>query len=117
MMIFGVMDTGSRLVLITFSSKVKRKYSVAGTYALCGIVLLASAVCQIYDVAPNAALALTFLGKFFISMNYALIYLYTGELYPTSCRSLGFAICSGVSRGVAIALPFVTDGKQSYGES
>ena len=115
MIIFGAMDTVSCLVLMSFNGKVRRKFSMAGTYSLCGLVLLSSAIFQIYGLDPKTALALTFLGKFFISMNFALIYLYTGELYPTTCRSLGFAICTGVARTLGIALPFVTDGELLYG--
>ena len=116
MMIFGALDTLSALILIAIASRVTRKHSMTGTYSLCGLVLLSSAIFQIYGLDPKTALALTFLGKFFISMNYALIYLYTGELYPTSCRSLGFAICTGIARSIGIRLPLITDGRSFFRE-
>ena len=57
------------------------------------------------------AVICSFIGKFAMSMNYSLLYLYTGELYPTSCRSLGFTICTAVGRISSIGLPFIVDGK------
>ena len=57
------------------------------------------------------AMACSSIGKFTIAMNFALLYLYTGELYPTSCRSVGFTICSGFARLSTIGLPYIIDGK------
>ena len=37
LIIFGAMDTAACLVLMMFSAKMQRKYSVAGTFALSGL--------------------------------------------------------------------------------
>merc|ERR1712106_880507 len=44
-------------------------------------------------------------GKFFSSACYSCIYIYSAELYPTSCRSTGFSCCVLSSRLATIVVP------------
>ena len=66
---------------------------------------------QKYESNELAITSLTFIGKYTASLTISLVYLYTAKLYPTSCRSLGFTICSGVDRTINTALSFIVNGK------
>ncbi len=46
-------------------------------------------------------------GKFFISVAYAVIYVYVAELFPSSVRSSGMSICITFGKTANIAAPFV----------
>jgi len=47
-------------------------------------------------------------GKFFASSNFAMVYMYTAELYPTLIRSTGVGTCSVMARiGGAIPAPYI----------
>lgn len=43
-----------------------------------------------------------------ISMSYATVYIYAGEIYPTKVRNLGIGVCSMMSRVGSMIAPFVT---------
>ena len=45
--------------------------------------------------------------KFCGSMNYGLIWLFTSELYPSSCRTTALALCAFISACIGAALPYM----------
>jgi len=61
-------------------------------------------------LAPGTILrtVLAMTGKFFASANFAIIYVYTAELYPTIIRSRGVGCCSVMARiGGSIPAPYI----------
>ena len=48
-------------------------------------------------------------GKFFVSCSFAIIYLYSGEVYPTVVRTIGLGTSSLVGRFGSILAPFVKE--------
>ena len=46
----------------------------------------------------------------FILACYSCIYIYSAELYPTSCRNTGFACCVLASRIAGIIVPKINQG-------
>jgi hypothetical protein len=48
------------------------------------------------------------LGKFFVSSTYALIQLYSTEIFPTSIRNSCMGACSMIARLGPIAAPMIT---------
>jgi len=61
-------------------------------------------------------------GKFFASSSFALVYMFTAELFPTTIRSSAVGICSLMARiggisapQIAIALPKVITRSQLSG--
>ena len=63
------------------------------------------------ESAELAATAFAVFGKFFSSMCYSCIYIYSAELYPTTCRSTGFSSVVLSSRIASILVPFIVEGK------
>lgn len=49
------------------------------------------------------------LGKFFVTCSYAIIYLYSGEVYPTVVRTVGLGSSSMVARIGSVIAPFVRE--------
>ncbi|XP_061103923.1 organic cation/carnitine transporter 2-like [Conger conger] len=59
------------------------------------------------DLSP-LAISLEMIGKFFMTSAHGLIYVYTGELYPTGIRNTAVGVCAMASRvGSAISPYFV----------
>jgi len=109
MIILGLSDSFSTVTLMILSPRVSRRSFLAITYGLSGAVLITNGLLQKYESNELAITLLTFIGKYTASLTISLIYLYTAELYPTSCRSLGFTICTGVGRTINTTLPFIVN--------
>lgn len=57
---------------------------------------------------PTATKALEMLGKFGIATGTALMFVYTGELYPTVLRNTAVGACAMVSRVGSTIAPYLT---------
>ena len=55
-------------------------------------------------------------GKFCASMSYAIIYLFSSELFPTSIRNTGMGCCSMMARLniLSMTAPFIIGLVRSY---
>lgn len=51
---------------------------------------------------------LSLIGKFAVSMAFALLYVYTSELFPTEARNKGMGLASVAARIGGILAPFVS---------
>ena len=52
-------------------------------------------------------MVMSMMGKFGIAAAFAIVYVYTAEIFPTPIRSLGIGICSTSARFGGIIAPFV----------
>ena len=64
--------------------------------------------------SPMCRTVLAMIGKFFASSSFALVYIFTAEIFPTPIRSSGVGLCSTMARiggisapQIALALPKV----------
>ncbi len=74
----------------------------------CGFLFLAGVSCLSITFTTNlyAVLTLAMIGKFCASAAYAIIYLYSSELFPTSVRNSLMGACSMMARIGAIVAPY-----------
>ena len=55
----------------------------------------------------GAVLAFYLIGKFAAGAGFNMVYLYTGEIFPTNLRSQAIGLCSMVSRVFCLCAPFL----------
>ncbi|XP_072037058.1 organic cation transporter protein-like [Amphiura filiformis] len=80
-----------------------RKPNLFSLLILGGVACLAT-----IGIPPGTAkTTVAMLGKFCISATYAIIYIYTAEIYPTIVRGAGMGICSMSARIGAIISPII----------
>ena len=73
---------------------------VVGGLACLGIQLLAS-------LAPSITQSLALLGKLSISASFAVVYIHSGEIFPTTVRNSGMGLVSVAARVGGIMAPFI----------
>ena len=111
LIVLGIMDAAANLSLVFISPRVRRRTLISFIFALEGVLLLCSGLLQHQNIDNASVTALTFMAKFCASMSVSLAYLFTAEMYPTSCRALGFALCTGCGRLASSTLPFIVNGE------
>ncbi|PSC73678.1 organic cation carnitine transporter 7-like [Micractinium conductrix] len=81
-----------------------RKAPLAAALAACAVALVSLTA----DPPRAAQLALLFAARGCIEGAFSILYVLTPELYPTSVRSFGLALCNGFSRAGGFLAPFAT---------
>lgn len=89
----------SHMVLDIFGRKLPYVISLASAGIFCFIIGFMS--------NKYVIVTLAMLGKFCASMSYAIIYLYSSELFPTSIRNTGMGACSMMARIGAMTAPLI----------
>ena len=56
-----------------------------------------------------APVTVAMIGKFLISMTFAIAYLYTAELFPTSVRNVAVGAASTFARIGSMSAPYIVD--------
>ncbi|XP_063954422.1 organic cation transporter protein-like [Lytechinus pictus] len=75
----------------------------------CGYMVFGGVACLCTTFTPLGAWRTTvaMLGKFGITASFAIIYIFSAELFPTPVRSVGVGICSMSARIAGILAPYV----------
>ena len=92
----GIVGTLSAL-----DSWMGRKGTTVGCLAIAGASCLVSA----WTEADDAKLGLAIFGKLGISAAFSAVYMYAGEIFPTSIRGKGMALCSQGARLATLLAP------------
>ncbi|XP_022094927.1 organic cation transporter protein-like [Acanthaster planci] len=81
-----------------------------------GNLLIGGVACVITSFldAGTVRLVIAMIGKFCISASFAIIYVVSGEIYPTSVRSAGLGISSASARFAGILSPFILELKELW---
>ncbi|XP_072178172.1 organic cation transporter protein-like [Diadema setosum] len=80
-----------------------RKWSTFGYMVFGGVACL----CTIFTPLGAWRTTVAMLGKFGIAASFAIIYVYSAELFPTPVRSVGVGICSMSARIAGILAPII----------
>jgi len=79
-------------------------------------MICAGVACFVCPFIPNetAVTGLAVAGKFFVSIAFAVIYIFTAELFPTSIRTIGLGLASLCARIGGILFPIIIDFFQAH---
>lgn len=90
------------VVIIPLLAKLGRVKCYSGTFIAggicCCLVALVTSVTSGQGWAIALSVAIGIVGKFLISMTFAIAYLYTAELFPTKVRNLAVGLASTFAR-------------------
>uniref|UniRef100_A0A674P2S3 Solute carrier family 22 member 6 n=1 Tax=Takifugu rubripes TaxID=31033 RepID=A0A674P2S3_TAKRU len=103
--IFGAVDIPSKLLALAALTYLGRRYSQATCLFMSALVIFANIF-----IPPDMQVlrtVLACLGKGFTSSSFTVVYLYTGELYPTVIRQTGMGFVSTMARTGSMAAPAV----------
>nr|XP_046266487.1 solute carrier family 22 member 6 [Scatophagus argus]XP_046266488.1 solute carrier family 22 member 6 [Scatophagus argus] len=103
--IFGAVDIPAKLLALASLSYLGRRISQAACLFLSALVIFANMFVPTDMQTIRTMLAC--LGKGFTSASFTVIYLYTGELYPTVIRQTGMGFVSTMARVGSMAAPAV----------
>ncbi|XP_069178058.1 organic cation transporter protein-like isoform X2 [Procambarus clarkii] len=82
------------------------------------VLLLGGVACFISGVIPEdiswLIVTLSLVGKFGIAAAFAIVYIYSAEIFPTEYRSVGIGACSMCARFGGIVAPFIASLAQTY---
>ncbi|XP_038045314.1 organic cation transporter protein-like [Patiria miniata] len=108
--ISGLVEFPSYVFCVIALQYVGRRINLGGNLLVGGVACIITAFLD----AGNARLAIAMIGKFCISASFAIIYVVSGEIYPTSVRSAGLGISSASARFAGILSPFILDLKEFW---
>ncbi|RWS23965.1 organic cation transporter protein-like protein [Leptotrombidium deliense] len=100
-------------VIIAFKYIGRKKVTAISIFG-CGFSLLL-AVAFTYTKISSATTVLTMFGKFFASSTFAILYVFSAEVYPTIVRQIGVGSCAVAGRMGSILSPFVKEMSQFTG--
>lgn len=120
---FKTPEMGNNIYLISFLSSLteipsyiigcfiirymSRKLNIIGSFVIGGAACLL--ILAVPSGVDQAVTALAITGKFFINIAYAIVYLYTTEIFPTSNRNVALGTSSMSARIGATGAPFIVD--------
>ncbi|BFZ14544.1 hypothetical protein BsWGS_17583 [Bradybaena similaris] len=107
-----VAELPTAFIYILAIDRLGRKRFLIGSQILAGVSLLAATVLANVPIADNIPgigiiiISVTILGKFAVSTAFAILWLYSAELYPTNLRNTGFGISSLAARVGGMIAPY-----------
>ncbi|KAM5247491.1 solute carrier family 22 member 6 [Ctenodactylus gundi] len=104
--IFGAVDLPAKLVCFLVINSVGRRPAQMASLLLAGICILVNGVIPQEQTVVRTSLAV--LGKGCLAASFNCIFLYTGELYPTTIRQTGLGMGSTMARVGSIVSPLVS---------
>lgn len=102
--VFGLVEIPARSLVLLFLP-LSRRLSQSAFLALGGVACLLTLV--IPDEYPNLRTGLAMVGKFGITASFAVIYVYSAELFPTVLRQTGIGVSSMFARMGGVLAPII----------
>ncbi|KAF8795899.1 Organic cation transporter protein like [Argiope bruennichi] len=111
--IAGAMEFPCRGIVFFILKKLGRKPIIVLFMTVCGLAF--GAMIFIPTDLPWLSTTFAMVGKFCVTASFALLYLYTTEMFPTGVRNVSFGTCSMCARIGSILAPFVRElGKATH---
>merc|ERR1719438_14332 len=108
----GFVEVPAVVVIIPALATIGRVKCYSGTFIsggiCCGLVAIMSFALE-KGSHIWAPVTIAMIGKFLISMTFAIAYLYTAELFPTKVRNLAVGLASTFARIGSISAPYIVD--------
>ncbi|GLV31844.1 uncharacterized protein CBL_07604 [Carabus blaptoides fortunei] len=105
--IAGLVQIPGIFIVLLILGRVGRKSTLICTNVLCGVACLLITVIPTEPFWPT--LVLVNLSMMGISMSFNILYVYSGELFPTVVRNMGMGSASMFSRVGSMVAPFVAE--------
>ena len=103
--LMGFFEVPAMIVASLLSYKLGRKKVFTGSLIFTGICCSSIAITSAYKTDLGSRI-LALAGRFGITISFAVVYLYTVEIMPTSVRVTGMTFCSFTARFGAILSPY-----------
>ncbi|RUS86172.1 hypothetical protein EGW08_006066 [Elysia chlorotica] len=115
--LLAVVELASYVVCLVFLDIAGRKFLQCSSMVLGGVACVATLFPVIYGGEGHGwiTLVLSLVGKFGASAGFAVIYVYSAELFPTVMRNSGMGLCSLCARIGGILSPYIADLKDVIG--
>ncbi|KAK3734882.1 hypothetical protein RRG08_038908 [Elysia crispata] len=109
--LLALVELASYVVCLAFLDMAGRKFLQCSSMVLGGVACVATLFPVIYGGKGEEwiTLILSLLGKFGASAGFAVIYVYSAELFPTVMRNSGMGLCSLCARIGGILAPYIAD--------
>jgi OCT family organic cation transporter-like MFS transporter 4/5 len=108
----GFVEVPAVVVIIPALATIGRVKCYCGTFIsggiCCGLVVILSFALE-KGSHVWAPVTVAMIGKFLISMSFAIAYLYTAELFPTSVRNVAVGAASTFARVGSMSAPYIVD--------
>merc|ERR1711981_69164 len=108
----GFVEVPAVVVIIPALATIGRVKCYCGTFisggVCCGLVAILSFALE-KGSHVWAPVTIAMIGKFLISMTFAIAYLYTAELFPTSVRNVAVGAASTFARVGSMSAPYIVD--------
>jgi len=108
----GFVEVPAVVVIIPALATIGRVKCYSGTFIsggiCCGLVAIMSFALE-KGSHIWAPVTIAMIGKFLISMTFAIAYLYTAELFPTSVRNVAVGAASTFARVGSMSAPYIVD--------
>lgn len=105
-MLVCIIEIPAFIVNYFISKQVGRRYTLVAGFLLCGTTVMISGF--ISSETAWLKLVLFLIGKFSIAVSYLVTYIFTTELFPTSCRHRCMALCSMFGKFGSMTAPQTT---------
>ncbi|VBB34019.1 unnamed protein product [Acanthocheilonema viteae] len=103
----GAVELPAYFLVWPLLDAIGRRWSLAGPMIIAGLACISTILTPITEKHPLFVAIMAYIGKFGIAGSFAVIYLFSGELYPTVLRALGMGMSSMVAGSGLILAPYI----------
>uniref|UniRef100_A0A915PXC4 Major facilitator superfamily (MFS) profile domain-containing protein n=1 Tax=Setaria digitata TaxID=48799 RepID=A0A915PXC4_9BILA len=103
----GAVELPAYFIVWPLLGTIGRRWSLAGPMILAGLACISTVLSPVTREHPLFIAIMAYVSKFGIAGSFAVIYLFSGEIYPTVVRAIGMGMSSMVAGSGLILAPYV----------